>query len=127
MYLNICLIISGIITFLHIFKLLSYLQTLLLANSLSCIIHFARHLMLARKFGLFCDISKAFDRVWHAGLLHKLNSVEISGDLLKWFSSYLDGRKQRVVLQRVESKRNYIKAGVPQGSSLGPLFFLNFH
>ena len=42
---------------------------------------------------VFCDISKAFERVWHAGLLHKLKSIGISDDLLKWFSSYLDGRK----------------------------------
>ena len=75
---------------------------------------------------VFCDISKAFDRVWHAGLLHKLKSIGLSGDLLKWFSSYLDGRKQRVVLQGVESKWNYIKADVPQGSILGPLLFLIF-
>ena len=116
-----------IITFLHLFNLVSYLETLLLTNSLSCIIHFARHLMLAKKFGLcFCDISKAFDRVWHAGLLHKLKSIGISGDLLKWFSSHLDGRKQRVVLQVVESKWNYIKADVPPGSILWPLLFSIF-
>ena len=76
---------------------------------------------------VFGDISKAFDRVWHTGLLHKLQSIGISGELLKWLSSYLEGRKQRVVLQGVESKWNYIKAGVPQGSILGPLFFLNFY
>ena len=52
---------------------------------------------------VFCDISKAFDRVWHAGLLHKLRSIGISGELLKWFSSYLVGRKQRILLQGVES------------------------
>ena len=73
-----------------------------------------------------CDISKAFDRVWPASLLHKLRSIGISGELLKWFSIYLVGRKQRVVLQRVESQWNYIKAGVPQGSILGPLLFLIF-
>ena len=47
---------------------------------------------------VFCDISKAFDRVWHRGLLHKLSSLGITGNLLKWFSSYLSNRRQRVVL-----------------------------
>ena len=73
---------------------------------------------------VFCGIGKAFDRVWHAGLLHKLRSIGNSGELLKWFSSYLVGRKQRVVLHGVESQWNYIKAGVPQGSILGPLFLI---
>ena len=59
-------------------------------------------------------------------LVKKFGSKEISGELLKWFSSYLDGRKQRVVLQGVESKVNYIKAGVSQRSVLGPLLFLIF-
>ena len=47
---------------------------------------------------VFCDISKAFDRVWHAGLIHKLRAAGISGQILKWFVSYLENRKQRVVL-----------------------------
>ena len=47
---------------------------------------------------VFCDISKAFDRVWHKGLLYKLSSVGISGSLLQWFTDYLNNRQQRVVL-----------------------------
>ena len=73
---------------------------------------------------VFCDISKAFDRVWHAGLLCKLEAVGVSGNLLLWFRSYLSNRRQRVVLPGVHSNWNYIKAGVPQGSILGPLLFL---
>ena len=46
---------------------------------------------------VFCDISKAFDRVWHRGLLFKLESVGISDSLILWFSDYLAERKQRVV------------------------------
>jgi hypothetical protein len=47
---------------------------------------------------VFCDISKAFDRVWHKGLIHKLKQSRISGNLLKWFQNYLYGREQRVVI-----------------------------
>ena len=73
---------------------------------------------------VFCDISKAFDRVWHEGLLYKLRSFGIDGRLLKWFKSYLSHRKQRVVIPGASSEWNYITAGVPQGSVLGPLLFL---
>ena len=52
---------------------------------------------------IFCDISKAFDRVWHRGLLFKLQSVGISGLLLQWFTDYLHKRKQRVVLPGANS------------------------
>ena len=75
---------------------------------------------------VFCDISKAFDRVWHEGLLLKLEAAGISGNLLLWFRSYLTNRKQRVVLPGAESDWTYIRAGVPQGSILGPLLFLLF-
>ena len=47
---------------------------------------------------VFFDISKAFDRIWHKGFLHKLKSTCVSGELLLWFKNYLTGRKQRVVL-----------------------------
>ena len=73
---------------------------------------------------IFCDISKAFDRVWHKGLLYKLQTVGITGHLLQWFTDYLNNRKQRVVLPGVFSHWTDLKAGVPQGSILGPLLFL---
>ena len=73
---------------------------------------------------MFCDVSKAFDRVWHKGLLFKLNYVGINGTLLQRFTDYLKDRKQRVVLPRVSSDWCFIKAGVPQGSILRPLLFL---
>ena len=73
---------------------------------------------------MFCDNSKAFDRVWHKGLLFKLKSIGVSDSLLLWFSDYLVERKQRVVLPGAASSWKHIKAGVPQGSILGPLLFL---
>ena len=73
---------------------------------------------------VFLDISKAFDRVWHKGLLHKLSTFGVSGSLLKWFSSYLSDRSQRVVLSGSASEYLTTNAGVLQGSILGPLLFL---
>ncbi|MCP3899199.1 MAG: hypothetical protein GY707_05745, partial [Desulfobacteraceae bacterium] len=72
----------------------------------------------------FLDISKAFDKVWHRGLLLKLQQCGISGPLLEWFCSYLKNRKQRVVINGQASTWGKINAGVPQGSVLGPLLFL---
>ena len=73
---------------------------------------------------VFCDISKAFDRVWHEGLLFKLKESGISGSLLIWLTDYLDERKQCVVLSGSKSETVTISAGVPQGLILGPLLFL---
>ena len=63
---------------------------------------------------VFCDISKAFDRVWHKGSLFKLKQYEISGNPLVWFERYLSGRSQRVVLNWSNSEWETINAGVPQ-------------
>ena len=52
---------------------------------------------------IFCDISKAFDRVWHTGLLNKLRKIGIDGNLLSWDTDYLDDRKQKVVLDGFSS------------------------
>ena len=73
---------------------------------------------------VFCDISKAFDRVWHKGLIYKLKRAGINGLLLDWLSDYLTNRKQRVVIPGGRSDWHFIRAGVPQGSILGPLLFL---
>ena len=74
--------------------------------------------------GVFLDISKAFDKVWHDGLIYKRKRNSINGDLLRLIESFLSDRYQRVVLNGQTSNWNKIKAGVPQGSILGPLFFL---
>ena len=75
---------------------------------------------------VFCDISRAFDRVWHEGLLYKLEKIGIGEDLLSWFKNYLSERKQRVVIGGHMSDTYTITAGVPQGSILGPMLFLIF-
>ena len=73
---------------------------------------------------VFCDISKAFDGVWHAWLMHKLEAAGVAGEALLWFRNYLSDRRQRVVLPGASSDWANIRAGVPQGSILGPLLFL---
>ena len=75
---------------------------------------------------VFLDISKAFDRVWHNGLLFKLQKWGICEPLLSWFKSYLSDRYQRVLVNGQKSEYMKISAGVPQGSVLGPLLFLVF-
>ena len=70
------------------------------------------------------DISKAFDRVWHAGLLHKLKSYGISGQIFGLISSFLSNRQLRVVLHGKSLQEYPVNAGAPQGSILGPTLFL---
>ena len=70
------------------------------------------------------DISKAFDRVWHAGLLHKLKSYGISGQIFGLISSFLCNRQLRMVLDGKSSQEYPVNGEVPQGSILGPTLFL---
>ena len=70
------------------------------------------------------DISKAFDRVWDAGLLHKRKSYEIVGQIFGLISSFLSNRRLRVVLNGKSSQEYPVNAGFPQGSILGPTLFL---
>ena len=73
---------------------------------------------------VFLDISKAFDKVWHEGLLYKLKQNGISGNLLETLTDFLKDRKQRVVLNGQNFSWANVEAGVPQGSILGLLLFL---
>ena len=75
---------------------------------------------------MFLDISKAFDKLWHEGLLFKLKSYGIKSPLLSLIKLFLSNRFQRVVLNGQSSCWKEILADVPQGSILGPLLFLIF-
>ena len=70
------------------------------------------------------DFSKAFDKVPHRELLHKLKSYGINGCILQWISSFLCERNMRVMVDGIASRKVPVLSGVPQGTVLGPLLFL---
>ena len=66
---------------------------------------------------------KAFDKVWHKGIIFKLKQIGISGKLLSVLSDFLKGKKHRVTLKGQVPPRTSVTRGVPQGLILGPLIF----
>ena len=75
---------------------------------------------------VFMDFKKAFDRVWHTGLLHKLAKIGVAPPSLSWISDFLTKRTISVRVGSTLSPQHTISAGVPQGSHLGPVLFLVF-
>jgi hypothetical protein len=72
---------------------------------------------------VFLDIEKAFDTIWHSGLLYKLSKLEFSTSLIKLISSVLSQRKFRVSVEGEMSMPRVMQAGVPQGLILSPTLF----
>ena len=76
--------------------------------------------------GIFFDISKAFDKVWHAGLIYKLIYLGVPMYIIRFIKSFLSDRFFKVKINDAYSEPHPITCSVPQGSVLGPLLFLVF-
>ena len=77
--------------------------------------------------GVFVDISKAFDKLCHEGLIYKLQQNGISGELLNILIDFRNNRKQRIVFNDQTSNWVDVKVGVPQGSIMGLSTLLNLY
>ena len=75
---------------------------------------------------LLIDLAKAFDKIWHNGLIFTLHNKKIPNYLGKWIQNYLKDRKFQVKVCSYFSDSKNIQAGVPQGSVLGPILFIIF-
>ena len=72
---------------------------------------------------IYHDFIKAFDMVPHQRLLVKLAGYGIGGKVLRWIVAFLEGRRQRVLVNRSKSSWSIVTSGIPQGRLLGTMFF----
>lgn len=76
---------------------------------------------------IYTDFEKAYEKVDHFQLLYKMkNRFRIKGKVLKWFQSFLQNRKQQVLIEGIKSNQSKVQSGSVQGSVLGPVIFLMY-
>lgn len=79
-----------------------------------------------KALGIFLDLAKAFDTVDHRLIIKVFSSYGINGICLNWFKSYLNKRKQITNINGILGQLKEVVYGVPQGSILGPIFFIMY-
>ncbi|KAK3881506.1 hypothetical protein Pcinc_014051 [Petrolisthes cinctipes] len=98
-------------------------------SCLSQLLEHHTHLLESIEAGLnsdviYLDFEKAFDKVDHGVLLHKMRNLGITGNIGRWVHAFLSNRTQVVTIDGCVSKQSSVVSGVPQGSVLGPILFL---